>query len=298
MTMLTLPFHGSLCAGSSPHRTGLLPSTERPPKSLESQAPLPIRGIPPAVGSQIQAHPPQVSPSHIPPRLPELPGLGNAMLSRSGAAALSPWTPHVLGTPDPTAGPHSTAGNHPSSIKLGYCLSFVPSLSFLLPTLSPSTHPPLTPDAHSHAPKSRWPPPVREEPPPDVRGCSCGGAGGGGRGRGEGCHRVRRPAGAYLRGRRTVLPGLGGGRWSIFPARGHSRWAPRPGQPRPRPGPGGESRATRRPEPSPAEPRPLPPTAPPRCPAALKATEPRLPRADSAPAPRRALKAGPLTPGR
>lgn len=214
---------------------------------------------------------------------------GGPLAEPVGAAA-----PQVPSTPTRRR-PRRTAGSRPSSIKLCYCLSLVPvsgesqRLAFPLPSFLRPQHPPPTPKRTATRP-------VREDRgqrrPSAVRGLQAR--------RRWGLqtrpqHGVARHAGAHLRGRRAVLAALGGRRWSIFPARGHSQRAPSPGPPRPRPGRRGERRATREPEPSPAEPRPLPSHPPPA--AALKATESRFPRADSAPGPRRALGAGPLTPG-
>lgn len=246
----------------------------------------------PAPGSLLRRDPPSGgvtnSPFHSPPLLspgqpPELPGWGAP--SRTGRGCSSPGPQHSDPPPPP---PHCRQPSKFNQVVLlsqpcprlrGVPAPCLPA-SFLPQTPAPTSHP----KAHSHAPGQRRPSAVRGLQARRRWGLQT-----------RPQHGVARHAGAHLRGRRAVLAALGGRRWSIFPARGHSQRAPSPGPPRPRPGRRGERRATREPEPSPAEPRPLPSHPPPA--AALKATESRFPRADSAPGPRRALGAGPLTPG-
>lgn len=213
----------------------------------------------------MQPHPPQVSPSQVPGRLPELPVLSQAGLR------LPLWAPQVLGTPTPRPAPPRR--RQPSkSNQVG-----------LLSQLCPPHAPPPAPGARGHTPWSRRPRPGSEtspRPAPAAAAAAELGAGPGG-----GLRPARR--GAYLRGRRPAPAALGGGRWSILPARGHSRRAPAPdsrARARDRDGrraPGhAEAGAEPRPRRAPPPPRPRP--------AALKATEPR-----SAPAPPRRLRPGP-----
>lgn len=118
---------------------------------------------------------------------------------------------------------------------------------------------------------------------------------------------LRQGPGAYLRGKFTVLPDLGRGRWSIFPGSGgHSRGGhpvpspdraprhrghPKRSEPGPRGGPDTECSPALRSLSSP------PPGLALTAPAVLKATEPHFAAADFCPEPRRCrLRAGSLTP--